>query len=104
MDNHLDGYLRARIVDQHVPLKIVMNKDAADLVMTGTAQEIQDHWYASTRDKNTGEITILDKNGNFLWGASAGDRNIWWGNLAKHGPEKVAERIVNKLKENIVCK
>jgi hypothetical protein len=98
MDGGLDGYIRARMVEQAIPIQIVMEKDKADFVMSGSAQQSQDHWYAATTDKNTGEVTIIDKNGTFVWSAAAGDRNIWWGRLAKHGPEKVAERIVDKLK------
>ena len=79
-----------------------MTKENADLVMTGESQQYQDHWYTATRDKNTGTVTIIDKAGNFLWSASAGDRNIWWGNLAKHGPEKVASRIADKVKVAIL--
>ena len=97
MENGLDGYIRARLVDQHVPLKIVMEKENADLIMIGTSQKYQDHWYAATQDRSSGVITITDKGGNFVWSGSAGDRNPF-GNLAKHGPEKVAERIVDKLK------
>jgi hypothetical protein len=98
MDGGLDGYIRARMIEQSIPLTIVTDKSKADLIMTGSSQQLQDHWYAGAGDKDTGEITIADKNGNVVWSAAAGDRNIWWGRLAKHGPEKVAERIVAKLK------
>jgi len=98
MEGGLDGYIRARMVKESIPVRIVVDKAKADFTMTGSAQQNQDHWYAATTDKNTGEVTIIDKDGNFVWSASAGDRNIWWGRLAKHGPEKVAERIVDKLK------
>ena len=97
MENGLDAYIRSRIVEQRLPLIIVLTKDSADLVMTGASQQLAEHWYTGARDKNTGAITITDKAGNFIWSGSAGDRNIWWGNLAKHGPEKVAQRIVQKL-------
>jgi hypothetical protein len=103
MENGLDAYIRAKFVEQHIPLKIVMAQDGADLVMTGMSKQEQVPWHdiRASRDKNTGAITISDKDGNFAWGGSAGDRNIWWGNLAKHGPEKVSERIVEKLKPAI---
>jgi hypothetical protein len=102
MPDDLDGYIRAQFVKQHLPLTIVMDKSAADFVMTGANKEIQSYWYNSgVSDKNSGDITIIDNHGNFVWAATAGDRNIWWGSLAKHGPEKVAERIVDKLKKSI---
>jgi hypothetical protein len=102
MENELDGYIRAKFVELHVPLVIVMDKQVADLIMTGGSKQFADHWYdGGVKDKNTGTIAITDKAGNFVWGGAAGDRNIWWGNLAKHGPEKVATRIVDKLKKAI---
>lgn len=102
MESELDNYIRAKFVEQHVPLTIVMDKQVADLIMTGGIKQYPDHWYdGGVKDKSTGAINITDKAGNFVWGAAAGDRNIWWGNLAKHGPEKVATRIVDKLKKAI---
>lgn len=100
MPDDLDGYIRAEFVKQHVPLTIVMDKGVANFVMTGANKEVQSHWYhGGVSDRNSGDITIIDTHGNFVWAATAGDRNIWWGNLAKHGPEKVAGRIVDKLKK-----
>lgn len=102
MPDDLDGYIRAQFLKQHVPLAIVMDKGATEFVMTGGNKELQSHWYNSgTADHNTGDVTITDTHGNFVWAAMAGDRNMWWGNLAKHGPEKVAQRIVDQLKKSI---
>jgi len=102
MPDDLDGYIRAEFIKQKVPLTIVMDKTAAAFIMTGANKEVPSHWYqGGVSDLNTGDITILDAHGNFVWAATAGDRNIWWGDLAKHGPEKVAGRIVDKLKKSI---
>ncbi len=99
MDGDLDTYIRANFVEQHVPLKVVTDKDNADLIMTGTSTHEQEHWYTPGADKNTGAVTISDKSGSFLWGSAAGDRNMLLGNWAKHGPEKIASRIVDKLRK-----
>jgi len=98
MENGLDGYLRAQLIKIHFQLPITTDKEKADLLMTGASTRLQDHWYNSgVADHSVGNISIIDRKGTVVWSGSAGDRNIWWGSLAKHGPEKVAERIVSKL-------
>jgi hypothetical protein len=99
MPNGLDGYIQAALVKEHFPLALTTDKTKADLVMTGGSNQGESHWYnAGAANTFTGNVTIADNSGRIVWSGSAGDRNIWWGNLAKHGPEKAAERIVGKLK------
>ncbi len=98
MPDGLDGYIRSALVKRHFPLQLVTDKKKADLTMTGESNPMKSHWYnGGVTNTFIGNITITDRSGKVVWAGAAGDRNIWWGNLAKHGPEKAAERIVGKL-------
>ena len=44
-------------------------------------------------------IRVRDK--TVIWAAQKGDRSIWWGSLKKGGRRKVAERLVNKMKDDL---
>jgi hypothetical protein len=57
------------------------------------------------RDRNQGNIQIVDvKQKTVVWAGEAGDRSFWWGSLKKGGTRKVAERTVNKMKDQIAFK
>jgi hypothetical protein len=57
------------------------------------------------RDRNQGNIQIVDvKQKTVVWAGEAGDRSFWWGPLKKGGTRKVAERTVNKMKDQIAFK
>lgn len=107
MEHDFDGYLRAEIVKKKIPLVIVLNREEADFIMTGSATEQEarkwhEGWLTVERDKTTGNVTILDaKTNEFLWAAEAGDRSLWWGAMARGGHRKVAERIVKNLRKVI---
>ena len=98
MQQGLDGYIRAQLVNKRFPLMVTTVEQKADLIMSGDSQTFKSHWYNSgTANKMTGNVTIADRSGKVIWAGSAGDRSFWWGNMAKHGPEKVAKRIVERL-------
>ncbi|HET9177050.1 MAG TPA: DUF4136 domain-containing protein [Terriglobia bacterium] len=98
MQQGLDGYIRAQLVNNGFPLTVTTVEQKADLIMSGDSQTFKSHWYnSSTANKMTGNVTITDRSGKVVWAGSAGDRSLWWGNMAKHGPEKVAKRIVERL-------
>jgi hypothetical protein len=98
MQEGLDGYIRAQLIKEHFPLAVTTVEGKADLIMSGDSHTFKSHWYNSgTANKMTGNVTITDHSGKVVWAGSAGDRSLWWGNMAKHGPEKVAKRIVDRL-------
>lgn len=101
MDGDLDGFIRAEIIRQRVPLTIVMAKDVADLVMTGNAQlDEKTAWheglFTSSKNHATGNVLVVDRASNaVLWAAQAGDKGFWSNN---GGPGRVAKKIVGNLK------
>jgi len=107
MDADLDGYIRAEFVKQQVPLKIVLSRGDAHIVMVGTSggtekRSWHEGWLTSEKDHATGNITVIDRASKaMLWAAEAGDRSLWWGAMARGGQRKVASRLIKDLKKAI---
>src|SRR3954452_4184158 len=63
MDNDLDGYIRAEITKEKLPIILVLEKDAADLVMVGAGQDRQrkwSEWLTGAQDHAEGNISIIN--------------------------------------------
>ena len=109
MANDLDGFIRAELVKQKVPLKIVLSPDQAELVITGSATEERSRkwhegWLTAEQDRTTGNIMVVDKATNtMLWAGEAGDRSVWLGPWVRGGQRKVASRLVKSLKKAIAA-
>jgi hypothetical protein len=107
MDQDLDGYIRAELVKKKVPLSVVLSREDAELVMSGTATDEErrkwhEGWLTIERDKTAGNVMITTSDGkHMLWASEAGDRSIWWGALKRGGHRKIADRIVSNLKKAI---
>lgn len=107
MDNDLDGFLRAEFVKQRVPLTVVLRREEAHLVLTGTSTEEQkrkwhEGWLTAEQDRTAGNVMVFDRaSKQLLWAGEAGDRSFWWGAMARGGQRKVASRLVKNLKKAI---
>ena len=109
MGEDLDGFIRAEIVKKKLPLQIVLKREEADIIMTGSAsgneqRKWHEGWLTAARDHATGNVQIVDKQGKFLWATEAGDRSIWWGAMKRGGARQVANRIANNLRSAIADK
>jgi hypothetical protein len=108
MEGELDGFVSAQILKKKLPVTLVTDEAVADFIMTGGAVKGIHKWYDTVitggeRDRNQGNVKIVSvKEKTVIWAGEAGDRSFWWGALKKGGTRKVAERIVNKMKEQIV--
>jgi len=104
MPQDLDMYIKAEIIKQKLPLRVVGDVAAADYVMTGTSTEEErrkwhEGWLTAERDKTAGSTEVIDaKTKELLWAGEAGDRSLLWGSFARGGHRKVAERLVGDLK------
>ena len=107
IDNDLDGYLRAEFFKKNIPLRVVLSLEEADLVLKGTStaeekRKWHEGWLTYERDKTSANVMVVEKaSGVILWANEAGDRDIWWGSMARGGHRKVASRLANKLKKAI---
>lgn len=107
MDNDLDGYLRAEMNKQKLPLRVVLSREDAHLVLTGTSTAEQKRawhqgWLTADQDRTSGNVMVFDRaSKSLLWAGEAGDRSLWWGAMARGGQRKVASRLVGSLKKSI---
>jgi hypothetical protein len=107
MENDLDGYITAELVQKKVALEIVSDLDQADYVMVGNGTPEQGRkwhqgWLTAEQDRTSGNIRVFDKaTKKLVFAGEAGDRSLWWGALSRGGQRKVASRIVGKLKDHV---
>lgn len=107
MPNGLDGFIRAALFDRQVPLRVVLKRGEAHLVIAGESTATQktawhEGWLTGAKDKAEGNVMVVDRaTKTLIMTAQAGDRSLLWGNLAKGGQRKVAERLVDKIKNNV---
>lgn len=107
MEGDLDGFLRAEIVKQKVPVEVVLDAERAEYVLTGSLviqekRSWHEGWLSSEKDHNVGNIMLVDpKEKKMIWASEAGDRSWWWGSLKRGGQRKTAERLMKNLKKAI---
>ena len=105
MESGLNEFLTAALIQEKVPIDIIVADDGAEYVIRGTAVKGENKWYdtvfGNEKDRNQASVTILrasDK--SIVWAGSAGDKSIWFPAWAKGGQRKVAERLAKAIKKN----
>lgn len=107
MPNDLDGYIKAELIKQKIPLNVVSSPRNANLIMTGTSTREErlmwhEGWLNRAKDKTAGNVEVLDAGTmDLVWAGEAGDRSLLLGWYARGGQRKVASRIVGRLKKAI---
>lgn len=101
-DSAFQQYLRLEFTRQfHGEVEVVLDRRMADAVLSGHTQSQPGGRAKAGRrlgldNVSTGVVDMLDRDGKVvLWSESAGDRSAPFGEV---GPEKVAARLVKKLK------
>jgi riboflavin biosynthesis pyrimidine reductase len=94
MQNDLDGYIAAEMMQKKVRLEIVQEADQADYLMVGSG--------TAEQDRTTGNVRIFERaTKRLVFAGEAGDRSLWWGAMSRGGQRKVASRLVDKLKDQV---
>jgi len=105
MQGDLHPFIAAEIVKKKLPVVVVMEEKEADYILAGASIKGDDKWYHTVfggKDKNEGSVQLISvKEKKLVWAGEAGDRSLWWGNLKRGGQRKVADRIVNKMKNDL---
>ncbi|MCI0388100.1 MAG: hypothetical protein MOB07_04940 [Acidobacteria bacterium] len=105
MEGELHPFIAAEIVKKKLPVVIVTEEKDADFILTGASIKGDDKWYHTVfggKDKNEGSVQLISvKDRTMVWAGEAGDRSLWWGSLKRGGQRKVADRIVNKMKNEL---
>ena len=86
-----------------------MEKEAAEFVLIGGScnrqGKLHEGWLSPKGDQSSGNISLVaPKAKTIVWSSEAGDRSLWKGSLSRGGQRKVAERLVNNLKEVVAKK
>ena len=102
----LHVYLKAEIIKKKIPVRIVGSKADAEFVLGGTAEGNEkrswhEGWLTASKDKVIGAIQIINREEELIWADEAGDRSVWFGELKRGGPRKVAGRLAKKLKKAV---
>ena len=108
MEEGFDGLVSALMIEKKLPVIIVVDENLADFIVVGATNKGPHKWYDTVfgggyeRDRTQGSIRVIRvKDKTVIWASQAGDRSIWWGSLKKGGRRKVAERLVNKMKDRL---
>lgn len=107
MENDLDGYIRAAMLEKKAPLTVVLRREDAHLVIAGQSTATQktawhEGWLTTVKDKTEGNVMVFDRaSKQLLVAVQAGDRSLLLGVWAKGGQRKVAERLVDKIKDQV---
>jgi hypothetical protein len=93
MQGDLHPFIAAEIVKKKLPFVIVMERKNADYILAGSFLKGDDN-------KNQGNVQLLNvKDKTLVWAGEAGDRSMFLG--SRGGQSKVADRIINKMKNDL---
>lgn len=108
MEENFDGLITALMIEKKLPVSVVADESIADFIVVGGTNKGTHKWYDTVfgsgyeRDRNQGSIRVIRmRDKSVIWGAQKGDRSLWWGSLKKGGKRKVAERLVNEMKNDL---
>ena len=93
MQGDLHPFIAAEIVKKKLPVVIVMERKNADYILAGS-------FIKGDYNKNQGMVQLLnEKDKTLVWAGEAGDRSMFFG--GRGGQSKVADRIINKMKNDL---
>jgi type III secretion system FlhB-like substrate exporter len=94
MQGDLHPFIAAEIVKKKLPVVIVMERKNAEYILTGS--------FLGVTDKNQGSVQLLNlKDKTLVWAGEADDRSLFLGGWRRGGQGKVADRIINKMKNDL---
>src|SRR5215475_8089915 len=95
MQGDLHPFVAAEIVKKKLPVVIVTDRKNADYILAGSFMKGDDN-------KNQGSVQLLNvKDKTVVWAGEAGDRSMFLGGWSRGAQSKVADRIINKMKNDL---
>src|SRR5262247_2228695 len=95
MQGDLHPFIAGEIVKKKLPVVIVMERKNADYILAGSFIKGDDN-------KNQGSVQLLNvKDKTLVWAGEADDRSLFLGGWSRGGQSKVADRIINKMKNDL---
>src|SRR5215831_13030214 len=95
MQGDFHPFIAAEIVRKKLPVVIVMERKNADYILAGSFTKGDDN-------KNQGNVQLINvKDKTLVWAGEAGDRLMFFGGMSRCAQSKVADRIINKMKNDL---
>src|SRR5262245_39859240 len=95
MQGDLHPLIAAEIVKKKLPFVIVMERKNADYILAGSFTKGDDN-------KNQGIVQLINvKDKTLVWAGEAGDRSMFFSGLSRGAQSKVADRIINKMTNDL---
>jgi hypothetical protein len=109
MEGQLDGFIPPEIQKRHLPIRVILDENQADFIMTGMTSRAGSAWYdviaggvIAGKDKFEANVKLVSvKDKTLVWSASAGDRSVVFGAFRRGGQRKIAERIVKQMEKDL---
>jgi S1-C subfamily serine protease len=95
MQGDLHPFIAAEIVKKKLPVVIVTERKNADYVLVGS-------FIKGIKGDDNGSVQLLNlKDKTLVWAGEANDRSMFFGGWSRGDQSKVADRIVNKMKNDL---
>src|SRR5499427_6125530 len=95
MAGGLPPFIPAEVGKKKLPFVIVMERKNADYILAGSFTK-------GDGNKNQGIVQLINvKDKTLVWAGEAGDRLMFFGGMSRGGQSKVADRIINKMKNDL---
>jgi len=105
MQGDLHPFIAAEIVKKKLPVVVVTERKNAEYILAGSFIKGDDKWNRTAlgvTDKNQGSVQLLNlKDKTLVWAGEADDRSLFLGGWSRGGQRKVADRIINKMKNDL---
>src|SRR5215471_8625312 len=105
MQGDLHPFIAAEIVKKKLPVVIVTERKDAEYILAGSFVKGDDKWNRTAlgaTDKDQGSVQLLNvKDKTLVWAGEANDRSSFLGGWSRGGQSKVADRIINKMKNDL---
>jgi S1-C subfamily serine protease len=105
MQGDLHPFIAAEIVKKKLPVVVVTERKNAEYILAGSFIKGGDKWNRTAlgvTNKNLGSVQLLNvKDKTLVWAGEADDRSMLLGGWSRGGQSKVADRIINRMKNDL---
>ncbi len=105
MQGDLHPFIAAEIVKKKLPVVMVTERKNAEYILAGSfikGDDKRNRTALGVTDKNQGSVQLLNlKDKTLVWAGEADDRSLFLGGWRRGGQSKVADRIINKMKNDL---
>jgi hypothetical protein len=105
MQGDLHPFIAAEIVKKKLPVVVVTERKDAEYILAGSfikGDDKRNRTASGVTDKNQGSIQLINlKDKTLVWAGGADDRSMFLGGWSRGGQSKVADRIINTMKNDL---